>query len=186
MLKYNEYLQELSDGMTLDDVICQIKDDAIEEISGLLTDEIEYSNNLELARAWTEYEGLTEVHEMTELDDVLGRMYPSEFEDWKMYNFDISDTFFTENGNSSDNLCEISEIDYERFSRYIIDGICNFRDYTTSAMDEIVDKFYKYSDDLKEYTRKVENAKTIIENWLTPENADVIIQTIWNTVGELS
>ncbi len=155
--------------------------DAVEQDAlQALEDELEYSLELDLADAFLVDTRGYNVFCMTEIDDYLGRMYPTEWEDWKDRDFDIADDYFCTDGTSTDDLTEW--VDMEALASNIRCG--QYSAQLTWDIRDINETYDDMQEELKEYAEKVDRAKWIFEKLVTVENADILINAVWQAMQE--
>lgn len=163
--------------------VAAIVENALTALTDEVSYEIENRDNYDLVNEWRGYD--EQIYPMFDLDSNLGKMYPSDWENWKGYDFDMDDDYYCDDGTSG------SLSDYADISE-IVTAIYNGDIYneTTSEMDEITEEAHSLIEALQqeEEARKqaietFRNLVNMIYNNGDLETVKAATIALWNING---
>lgn len=154
----------INENDTMQDAIECLRDDLRDEIEEIITD-LNENELLELVNEFQERNNYTIVCRMDELDDYLGKLYPSEFfEKFDKY-FDFEDNYYTCDYNdftSGNDILELAGMDNEDLINACISSECSTYE-TCELVNEYEEKLEEIQETFEEYKEGKQKQKAMDE-----------------------
>ena len=124
---------------TMDDAIEALTDDARDEIDDIITG-LDNSDLMELYNEYAENNYYNTIFPVAEIDDIIGKIYPSEYENLFSSDFSFNDDYAIQGDygySSSDDISDLMECDYDDLIEAVMD-----ESISTRETDDII---YEYN-----------------------------------------
>lgn len=165
--------------------IAAVVSDAIADLESAVYEELHYEDNVDLYNEAVSFLGGYEVHLMCDIDSEYGRMYPTEVFETFGSDFDFSDSFYLDDMTTGSDLLDMM-MDEGNDCNDIATAIYNgdIYDSTTKYMDTVVLEAHQMIEYLEKEANKVNRAKEIFDSLVTFENADILVNAVWQAMQE--
>lgn len=177
-------IEYINENNTMQEAIENLRDDLRDEIEEIITD-LNESELLELVNEYQERNNYTIVCRMDELDNYLGKLYPSEFfEKFDKY-FDYDDKYYTceyDDYTSGDDILELAGMDTEDLINACITADCSTYE-TCELVNEYEEKLEEIQETFESY--KEEKQKQVAMDKLTELMNSILINAGSKEVNDI-